>query len=234
MEREAIKRGESVGSYHSGGSGSPTPGPSGIAGAAASVGVSRSQSVASEDVQMEDAPSEPDVMDPTLGIPLLPIGRPEKVHRAALPGKPPGLSARRPRGSVAASRGQTMVGSVTPRPQTKAGAKQMGSPASAAGSVVAGTTMSDGSTEERIGSMEPLEVARSRGVSVASDVSGQIQMRDDVVDEAELSEDSEDVMGEDEESGGEEGENEVEVDLEDVFEGRYQGRGGQEEGSEQG
>ena len=226
LEREAVRRGESVGSYHSGGSGSPTPGPSGIAGAAASVGaiVSRSQSVASEDVQMDDAPSEPDMMDPTLGIPLLPIGRPEKVHRAALPGKPPGLSARRPRGSVAASRGQTMVGSVTPRPQTAAGAKQMGSPASAAGSVVAGTTMSDGSTEERIGSMEPLEVARSRGVSVASDVSGQIQMRDDVVDEAELSEDSEDVMGEDEESGGE-GEDEVEVDLEDVFEGRYQGEG---------
>ena len=61
-------------------------------------------------------------------------------------------------------------------------------------------------------------------MSVASDVSGQIQMRDDVVDEAELSEDSEDVMGEDEESGGE-GEDEVEVDLEDVFEGRYQGEG---------
>ena len=97
----------------------PTPGPSGtVPAAAAGVGAiaSRSQSVASEDVQMEDAPSEPDVMDPTLGIPLLPIGRPEKVHRAALPGKPPGLSARRPRGSVAASRGQTHGGLGDSRP----------------------------------------------------------------------------------------------------------------------
>ena len=74
-----------------------------------------------------------------------------------------------------------------------------------------------------------------RWVSVASDVSGQIQMRDDVVDEAELSEDSEDVMGEDEESGdgdGDgEGEDEAEVDLEDVFRGEISGkRGGPEEG----
>ena len=220
LEREAVKRGESIASYNSGGSGSPTPGPSGTAGASAGAGVgvgqSRGASVAnSDDVQTEDVPSEPDVTDPTLGIPLLPIGRPEKIHRVSLPGKPPGLSGRRPRRT--APRAQTQASS-SPRASSAA---QVGSPASATGSVVAGTTMSDGSTEERLGSMGPQEVARSRGVSVASDVSGQIQMRDEVVDEDELSEDSEDVM----EEGEDEGDDEIEVDLEDVFEGRYRNEG---------